>query len=60
MLIEHGSAHLTLGNPLLDRAVALYEHGITVCVRGYDPVCYGVSRRSADGSPILGCILLAC
>lgn len=47
VLIEHGSAHLTLGNPLLDRAVALYEHGITVCVRGYDPVCYGVSRRSA-------------
>lgn len=46
ILIEHGSAHLTLGNAVFDRALALYEHAITGLVKRGRPLFYGVSEKS--------------
>lgn len=43
VLEEHGSAHLTLGNPAADRVIASYEHRITARDRAYDPIFTGVS-----------------
>lgn len=43
VLIEHGSAHLTLGNPAADRVIATYEHRVTAKVEAYDPIFAGVS-----------------
>ncbi len=46
ILIEHGSAHLTLGNAIFDGALALYEHAITGLVKRGRPLFYGVSGKS--------------
>lgn len=43
LLIEHGSAHLTMGGGALDRIVAVYEHVITCFVKHADPAFYAVS-----------------
>lgn len=43
ILIEHGSMHLTLGNPVFDSIIALYEHGITLLGKKYQASYYGVS-----------------
>lgn len=43
VLIEHGSAHLTMGGGAVDRVVAAYEHVITRFVRRADPAVYAVS-----------------
>lgn len=48
IMIEHGSAHLTLGAPFVDRAVKLWEHAITRVARKYHPVCYAVSNAGCD------------
>lgn len=48
VLIEHGSAYLTLGNPLADAVLRGYEHTMTRRVRSYDPACYGVSRKASE------------
>lgn len=46
IVIDHGSAHLTLGNKLADKAVALYEHVITHFLKKNDIAFYGVSEMS--------------
>lgn len=48
ILVEHGSAHLTMGSGVLDKVVAAYEHGITQVVKSFHPVCYAVSKKSAE------------
>ncbi len=48
VLIEHGSAYLTLGNPLADAVLRGYEHAMTRRVRRYGPACYGVSQRASE------------
>lgn len=48
VLVEHGSAHLTLGNPLADLFVGWHEHAITRLVKCYKPDFYGVSEKSAS------------
>ncbi|MDO4443475.1 MAG: glycosyltransferase family 4 protein [Slackia sp.] len=45
---EHGSAYLTFGSPLVDRAVVAYEHGITARVKRYRPDFYAVSSKGLD------------
>ena len=46
LVIEHGSAHLTLGNSLADKAIKKYEHSITEKVRSYNPIFAGISRKA--------------
>ncbi|WP_166079189.1 glycosyltransferase family 4 protein [Xiamenia xianingshaonis] len=48
ILIEHGSAHLTLGNALADKAIEAYEHMITRRVKQFQPRCFAVSRKGGD------------
>ncbi len=45
VLIEHGSAHLTLGNAFADKAIEAYEHVITQRVKRFQPRCFAVSRK---------------
>lgn len=42
--IEHGTSHLSVHNPLLDRCGALYEHFHTWVLRHYCKNYYGVSE----------------
>ena len=46
VVLDHGSAYLTLGNPMLDTAIKLYEHAITAVIKATRPACYGVSQKS--------------
>lgn len=48
VVIEHGSAHLTMGNPVLDQAVQAVEHGLTKRLAPYPTAFYGVSKRACD------------
>lgn len=47
IVIDHGSAHLTLGNPILDRALAGFEHLITAQLKRYPARYFGVSEKSS-------------
>lgn len=46
VIIDHGSAHLTFGNGVLDVAARAYEHGVTEMVKCHTAVFYGVSAAS--------------
>lgn len=46
IVIDHGSAHLTLGNKILDVAVAQYEHAVTRSLKRHDADYYAVSGAS--------------
>lgn len=48
VIIEHGSAHLTLGNALFDCGVAAVEHFMTTRVKRHPARYYGVSKRSSE------------
>ena len=48
VVLDHGSAHLTFGNSILDVFVRLYEHGITSLVKSFRPVFYGISDKSVE------------
>lgn len=48
VLIEHGSAHLTLGNTLLDLPLHGVEHAMTAIVKRYSPCCYAVSGKASE------------
>ena len=43
LVIEHGSAHLSLGNALADHLVEAYEHQATNRIKRFDIPFYGVS-----------------
>lgn len=47
LLIEHGSAHLTMGNPLIDTGVQLVEHAVTKAQRRFNASYYAVSRKAS-------------
>lgn len=47
IVLDHGSAHLTLGNGVLDWFVERYEHAITNRMKRLGPVFAGISRASA-------------
>ena len=47
LLIEHGSAHLTLGNPALDAPLHLIEHAMTASIKRYNPTCFAVSKKAS-------------
>ncbi|MEG0050419.1 MAG: glycosyltransferase family 4 protein, partial [Clostridia bacterium] len=47
IIIDHGSAHLTVGNGILDAFVGGYEHIFTHFVKAHDADYYAVSTASA-------------
>ena len=46
IVIDHGSAYLTFGNPAIDVAVKAYEHAITAKLKQHSVDFYGVSGAS--------------
>lgn len=48
IVIDHGSAYLTFGNPAIDVAVKAYEHAITAKLKRHDADFYGVSEASVE------------
>ena len=44
-LIEHGTAHMSVGNPILDFFGGIYEHALTHFVKKHVTSYYGVSRN---------------
>ena len=48
VVVEHGSAHLTVGNALADKGVAAVEHAMTRRVLKFDPVFYAVSKAASS------------
>jgi glycosyltransferase involved in cell wall biosynthesis len=49
VVLDHGSAYLTLGNPFFDAVIKAYEHAITWWGKvRYKPRYFGVSRRSSE------------
>lgn len=46
LLIEHGSAHLTMGNRIVDKGVETVEHLMTRSSRRFAPAYYGVSNAA--------------
>lgn len=48
ILLDHGSAHLTLGNKVIDIAVEFVEHATTVMVKKHSIDYYGVSQASLN------------
>lgn len=47
VLINHGSAHLTLGNKLLDIPLRLIEHLFANRAKHYNPSCWGISKKAS-------------
>lgn len=45
LVLEHGAAHLTLGNRALDVAAQGYEHAITALIKRMRPRFYAVSQQ---------------
>lgn len=48
VLIEHGSAYITLGNAAADKILHVYERWMTWRVKRFDPRFYGVSAKSSE------------
>lgn len=46
ILLDHGSAHLVLGNKLIDPIVKISEHLLTTAIKKYDIKYYGISKAS--------------
>ncbi len=52
--IEHGTGHLSVNQPLLDKAGALFEHFLTAQLKRYCHHYYGVSQAACDWSAHFG------
>lgn len=47
VLIEHGSAHLSMGSAAINYVVESVEHAMTVLDKRQQPVCYAVSKKAS-------------
>lgn len=47
IVLDHGSSHLTMGNPVLDKVVERYEHSVTERMKKMEPAFAGISEASA-------------
>lgn len=56
IVLDHGSAYLTFGNPVLDVFVKMYEHLITAVVKCSKPVFYGISKKSVEWLKTFGIV----
>lgn len=48
VLLDHGSAYLTLGSKPLDWAIERYEDGITAWLKRHEVDFYGISKKSVE------------
>lgn len=48
IVLDHGSAYLTLGQPAIDAVIAKYEHLVTALGKRHNPRYYGVSQASRE------------
>lgn len=48
VIIDHGSAYLTLGRPFFDFVIKIYEHLITTLLNRYRGDYYGISQASLN------------
>lgn len=48
VVLDHGSAYLTLGNPVIDWIIARYEDVITTCLKSMPLDFYGISQKSVE------------
>ncbi len=48
ILLDHGSAYLTLGNPAADSVLKAYEHWMTHQIRKHPADFYGISQASIN------------
>ncbi|MCG4808375.1 hypothetical protein L0P46_10925, partial [Collinsella aerofaciens] len=48
--IEHGTSHLSVHNPILDKVGAIYEHFHTMILKHYCKNYYGVSEACSQWS----------
>lgn len=48
IVLEHGSAYLTLNNRILDIVLHVYEFGMTFLVKRFHPKFYAVSNKSSE------------
>lgn len=48
VVLDHGSAYLTLGNRCADAVIARYEDAVTALLKRRDVDFYGISRKSCD------------
>lgn len=46
VVLDHGSAYLTLGNPCIDAFIRRYEHAMTARAASFHPVFAGISKKS--------------
>ncbi len=46
VVLDHGSAYLSLGTPCIDACIRGYEHAMTAKARSFHPVFAGISRKS--------------
>ena len=46
IVIEHGSAHLSLGNPAIDAAIERYEHRVTERMKAFGYPFFAVSEKA--------------
>ncbi|WP_102337365.1 glycosyltransferase family 4 protein [Collinsella provencensis] len=54
IVLDHGSAYLTFGNPVFDVFAHTYEHAITMLVKKYSPLFYGISQKSVEWLEVFG------
>lgn len=45
IFIDHSSNHVSVGNKLIDKMGAVYEHYLTNKIKKYNPKFYGVSKK---------------
>lgn len=48
IVLDHGSAYLTLGNPAIDAVIRGYEHAITKMAVSFHPRFAGISKKSCE------------
>lgn len=48
VVLDHGSAYLSFGSPILNLAAKAYEHFITFIGKGFSPDYYGISEKSCE------------
>lgn len=48
IVLEHGSAHLTMGNAIIDKAVQAVEHSMTMRCLKHPAAFYGVSSKASN------------
>ena len=48
IMLDHGSAYLTLGKPIIDWLIKCYEHIMTMRAKRFRPLFCGVSAKSTE------------